>query len=132
MYDRVLVITIIRIIQKYRVPVPRYFFSTVPVPRYNFSKVPSTCTAVLLRSTVPTNAFKTIIRPYWNMQTPYGALSYQTPTSRNYKPIRTQLCSCYWLQTRQKGHRFHIFQGLQHKTSVLPKGTHLKLHANYL
>ena len=25
---------LIRIIQKYRVPVPRYFFSTVPVPRY--------------------------------------------------------------------------------------------------
>ena len=27
------------------------------------------------------------------MQTPYGALPYQTPTSRNCKPFRTQLCS---------------------------------------
>ena len=33
---------LIRIIQKYRVPVPRYSFGTVPVPRYYFSKVPST------------------------------------------------------------------------------------------
>ena len=27
------------------------------------------------------------------MQTPYVALSYQTPTSRNCKPFRTQHCS---------------------------------------
>ena len=39
------------------------------------------------------STFKAIIRPYWNMQTPYGALSDQTPTSRNCKPFRTQLCS---------------------------------------
>ena len=57
MYDRVVVITLIRIIQKYRVPVPRYFFSTVPVPRYNFRKVPSTGNAVLLRSTLPAYGF---------------------------------------------------------------------------
>ena len=29
---------------------------------------------------------------FWNMQTPYGALSYQIPTSRNCKPFKTQLC----------------------------------------
>ena len=27
------------------------------------------------------------------MQTPYGVLLYQTPTSRNCKPFKTQLCS---------------------------------------
>ena len=32
------------------------------------------------------------LTPFWNMQTPYGALSYQTPTSRNCKPFKTQLC----------------------------------------
>ena len=26
------------------------------------------------------------------MQTPYRALSYQTSTSKNYKPFKTQLC----------------------------------------
>ena len=56
-YDRVLVITINSYYQKYRVPVPRYFFSTVPVLRYNFRKVPRTGTTVLLRSTVPTCGF---------------------------------------------------------------------------
>ena len=63
MYDRVLVITINSYYSKVPVPVPRYFFSTVPVPRYNFSKVPSTGTAlgtVLLRSTVPTSAYKIV------------------------------------------------------------------------
>ena len=27
------------------------------------------------------------------MQAPYGALPYETPTSRNCEPFRTQLCS---------------------------------------
>ena len=37
--------------------------------------------------------FKAIIRQVWNTQTPYpNALSYQTPTSRNCKPFKTQLC----------------------------------------
>ena len=34
---------------------------------------------------------KLSLAPFWNMQTPYGTLSYQT--SRNCKPFRTQLCS---------------------------------------
>ena len=37
--------------------------------------------------------FKIITRQVWSMQTPYeNALSYQTPTSRNCKPFKTQLC----------------------------------------
>ena len=59
------------------------------------------------------------------MQTPYGALPYQTPTSRNCKPFRTPICSL--LCTRDIN-----IQGLQDKTSVLPMGTHLKLHATHL
>ena len=35
---------------------------------------------------------KLSLAPFWNTQTPYGALSYQTPTSRNCKPFKTQLC----------------------------------------
>ena len=37
--------------------------------------------------------FKAINVPFWNMQTPYGALSYQTPTLKNCKPFRTQFCT---------------------------------------
>ena len=40
MYDRVQSLPLIRIIEKYRVPVPRYFFGAVPVPRYFFGAVP--------------------------------------------------------------------------------------------
>ena len=58
------------------------------------------------------------------MQTPYGALSYQTPTSRNCKSFRHSFIHCYWLHTN--------IQDLQDKTSVLPMGTHLKLHATHL
>ena len=36
--------------------------------------------------------FKASLAPFWNTQTPNGALSYQTPTSRNCKPFKTQLC----------------------------------------
>ena len=37
------------------------------------------------------STFKAITRRILEHATPYGALSYQTPTSRNYKPFRTQL-----------------------------------------
>ena len=60
------------------------------------------------------------------MQTSYGARPYQTPTSRNCKLFRTRLCLLL-LAARDTN-----IQGLQGKTSVLPMGTHLKLHANYL
>ena len=37
--------------------------------------------------------FKIITHQVWNTQTPYAnALSYQTPTSKNCKPFKTQLC----------------------------------------
>ena len=70
------------------------------------------------------NRFKVMIRPYWNMQTPYGALFYQTTTSRNCKPFRTQFFSL--LLTIDKTQTFKAC-----KTSVLPMDTHLKLHATY-
>ena len=38
------------------------------------------------------SAFKLSFAPFWNMQTQYRALLCQTPTSRNFKPFRTQLC----------------------------------------
>ena len=34
---------------------------------------------------------KAILVPFWNMQTPYEALLYQTLTSSNCKPFKTQL-----------------------------------------
>ena len=58
------------------------------------------------------------------MQTPYGVLSYQTPTSRNCKLLRTQLYSLLLA--------VHEAQGLQDKTNILPMGTHLKLQATHL
>ena len=35
---------------------------------------------------------KLSLTPVWNMETTYGALSYQTSTSKNCKPFKTQLC----------------------------------------
>ena len=35
---------------------------------------------------------KPLLATFWNMQTPYGAISYQTPTLKNCKPFKTQLC----------------------------------------
>ena len=58
------------------------------------------------------------------MQTPYGALSYQTPTSRNCIQNRAFIATGCTRDTN--------IQGLQDKTSVLPMGTHLKLHATHL
>ena len=62
------------------------------------------------------------------MQAPYGALSYQTPTSRNCKPLKTQLC-----ELLLAGHKTQILNTYtQDETKVLPMNTHLKLHATQL
>ena len=56
------------------------------------------------------------------MQTPCVFLSYQTLTSRNCKLFRTQLCSL----------QLAVLETQTFKTTVLPMGTHLKLHASDL
>ena len=70
--------------------------------------------------------FKASLAPFWNMQTPYGALSYQTPTSRNCKPFKTQLCKLLLAAYRYKHSTLHD------ETKVLSMNTHLKLHASQL
>ena len=56
------------------------------------------------------------------MQTPYGALSYQTRTSRNCKPFRTQLCklllAAHKIQTHLKLHAVQLKQLTQ--TQIRP------------
>ena len=61
------------------------------------------------------------------MSTPYGAPSYQTPTSRNCKPFRTQLCELLTGCTRDTN-----TQHLYNQTKVLLMDIHLKLHTNQL
>ena len=60
------------------------------------------------------------------MQTPYGALSYQTPT-RNCKPLKTQLCAL-----RLAAHEIQTLNTYNHETKVLPMDIHLKLYATQL
>ena len=74
-----------------------------------------------------TSTFKANICPYWNTQTPYGALPYQTLTSRNCKPYRTQLCLL--LLAAHKYLR-PVRQNQCPTNGQL--GTHLKLHATHL
>ena len=72
------------------------------------------------------STFKANIYSYWNMQTPYGVLPYQTPTSKNCNQIQNTAWFIASGCTRDTNN-----QGLQDKTSVLPMGTHLKLHATH-
>ena len=60
------------------------------------------------------------------MQTPYRALSYQIPTSRNCKPFKTQFCKL--LLAAQDTNTQHLHDEIK----VLLMDTHLKLHATQL
>ena len=59
------------------------------------------------------------------MQTAYGAQSYQTPTSRNCKLFKTQLCALLLA-----AHKTQTLSTCM--TNVLPIDTHFKFHVTQL